>query len=182
MVKIQCNRKPSIWGETDFLKKNKMWVGYIKPLHGSLVEEEEWNSIKLKRFTSVSVRQFFSIVFSWALRKRRDFISGWGFFPVFLPKIVASNAFSQEFLFSLRKGFSFFLLTNDRNIHFFSSQIIELFIFLLTNNRDIPVFLVLLSLVKRSLLLLHGDLNKFPGNLKNLEIRPQILGFDSLYN
>ena len=101
---------------------------------------------------------------------------------MFLPKILASNAFSQEFLFSLRKGFSFFLLTNDRNIHFFSSQIIELFIFLLTNNRDIPVFLVLLSLVKRSLLLLHGDLNKFPGNLKNLEIRPQILGFDSLYN
>ena len=101
---------------------------------------------------------------------------------MFLPKIVASNAFSQEFLFSLRKGFSFFLLTNDRNIHFFSSQIIELFIFLLTNKREIPVFLVLLSLVKRSLLLLHGDLNKFPGNLKNLEIRPQILGFDSLYN
>ena len=85
---------------------------------------------------------------------------------MFLPKILASNAFSQEFLFSLRKGFSFFLLTNDRNIHFFSSQIIELFIFLLTNNRDIPVFLVLLSLVKRSLLLLHGDLNKFPGNLE----------------
>ena len=131
MFKIQCNLKSSILGETDFLKKkNMMWVGYIKPLHGSLVEEEEWNSIKLKRFTSVSVRQFFSIVFSWALRKRRDFISGWGFFLVFLPKILASNAFSQEFLFSLRKDISFFLLTNNRSIP----------VFLLTKNRNIPVF------------------------------------------
>ena len=88
----------------------------------------------------------------------------------------------KSFCSHCERDFHFFLLTNDRNIRFFSSQIIELFIFLLTNNRDIPVFLVLLSLVKRSLLLLHGDLNKFPVNLKNLEIRPQILGFDSLYH